>query len=544
MDRFNAITQAPSADMYSILMQLPDEAAASGSYSLPIGTQADGTMLSADLEQITHLLVCGCSGSGKTSFVQAAVLYLARNHSPKHIQFIVFDSKMVDYALFQDLPQLIMPIITENKKADDVMAWLQTESSRRLALFQQNKVKNLTSYNQLKNESLPRILVILDDFATLQINKKYSIPQSLINIIQNGRIVGIHIILVTSASSSKTLPKDLLSMIPCIVSFRVSERADSRLVINKEGAETLHVPGELMVRFQNTLQKCEGAYLPETQMSGVLKRIKRDIFLQVSTLGDLAENLFSDLLKTEAKKEPTELSESQFLNQATDVCVEFGQLSATVLQRRLRIGYAKATRIIDLLEENGIVGPSEGVKPRKVLISQAQWESAEHDLTNLKKEIASKASSFSDKKSSKSSGSSPEINLRDFNELTLDGLKLSIRDNCIRISKKVMTKLGPGTTTMAIEGRSVAGLVFRKPSLFSKGYMQIKLKPNIALSNNTPDIFPVTKDDLSYLLTIEFPSNASESVKAFMTQISEATSLPLEKADAIIKNILGSLKKQ
>ena len=117
MDQFNAVSQAPSVDMYSILMQRPDETAASETYRVPIGTQSDGTMLSVNLEQITHMLVCGYSGSGKTSFVQTAALYLARNHSPKHIQFIVFDSKMVDYAAFRDLPHLSTEFETQEVPA-------------------------------------------------------------------------------------------------------------------------------------------------------------------------------------------------------------------------------------------------------------------------------------------------------------------------------------------------------------------------------------------------------------------------------------------
>jgi len=524
MDQFNAISQAPSVDMHSILMQRPDEAAASETYRVPIGTQADGTMLSADLEQITHMLVCGYSGSGKTSFVQTAALYLARNHSPKHIQFIVFDSKMVDYTLLQDLPHLIMPIITEDMKADSAMNWLQIESNRRLSLFQQNKVKNLSSYNQLKKESLSRIIVILDDFASLHMNKKNSAPQSLVSIIQNGRIVGIHIILVTSVTSSKILSKELLSMIPCTISFRVSERADSRLVIGKEGAETLRVPGELMIRFQSVLQKCKGAYLSETQMPSVMKKIQWDNLLQVSTLGDMAEQLFRDVAISQPKAPSPLSSNDHLIGLAMDYFVDSGLVSTTALQRRLKLGYAKAARIIDEMEELGLIGPSQGASPRRMLISSSQWK-------QIRKQEGSLASAISIIKPTDNTNpetkEKPKIVLREFEEISIEGAKLSIHDNLIIIKKRIMTKCGPGTTTPEFDGISIAELIYKKPRLFTKGFIQFRLKPKVRITNPNPELLEVKREELTDLLTIEFGAKDAKQMKAFMLQISEDTGVPL-----------------
>lgn len=528
MDQFNAVSQAPSADMYSILMQRPDEVAASETYRVPIGTQSDGTMLSADLEQITHMLVCGYSGSGKTSFVQTAALYLARNHSPKHIQFIVFDSKMVDYAAFRDLPHLSKPIINDDAKADETISWLEKESDRRLTLIHGIGAKDIVSYNQQcslhRQETLPRILLIMDDFASLQMYKKYNTPMTLISVLQNGRIAGIHVVLVTSVTSSKILPKNLLSLIPCRISFCVSERADSRLAIDKEGAETLRVPGELMIRYQSVLQKCKGAYLSETQMPSVMKKIQRDNLLQVSTLGDMAEQLFRDVAISQPKAPSPLSSNDHLIGLAMDYFVDSGLVSTTALQRRLKLGYAKAARIIDEMEELGLIGPSQGASPRKMLISSSQWK-------QIRKQEGSLASAISIIKPTDNTNSEtkekPKIVLREFEEISIEGAKLSIHDNLIIIKKRIMTKCGPGTTTPEFDGISIAELIYKKPRLFTKGFIQFRLKPKVKITNPNPELLEVKREELTDLLTIEFGAKDAKQMKAFMLQISEDTGVPL-----------------
>ena len=528
MDQFNAVSQAPSADMYSILMQRPDETAASETYRVPIGIQSDGTMLSADLEQITHMLVCGYSGSGKTSFVQTAALYLARNHSPKHIQFIVFDSKMVDYAAFRDLPHLSKPIINDDAKADETISWLEKESDRRLTLIHGIGAKDIVSYNQQcslhRQETLPRILLIMDDFASLQMYKKYNTPMTLISVLQNGRIAGIHVVLVTSVTSSKILPKNLLSLIPCRISFCVSERADSRLAIDKEGAETLRVPGELMIRYQSALQKCEGAYLPETQMPSVIKRIQRDNLLQVSTLGNMAEQLFRDVAISQPNAPSSLSANDQLLRLAMDCFADAGLVSTTAMQRRLKLGYATAARIIDELEELGLIGPSQGASPRKVLISPSQWEQIRKLNVSLSSAICAIKTTDG---TNPETQTFPEINLRDFPKFALEQHNLSISENEIIIYKRIMIGNQPGHTSVRMTGRSIAGLIYKKPKLFSKGFIQIQVRSGVELTNNNPELLTVTKEDIPKYLTIEFGAKDAKQMKAFMLQISEDTGVPL-----------------
>lgn len=532
MDQFNAVSQAPSADMYSILMQRPDETAASETYRVPIGTQSDGTMLSADLEQITHMLVCGYTGTGKTSFVQTAALYLARNHSPKHIHFILFDSKMVDYAAFRDLPHLSKPIINDDAKADETISWLEKESDRRLALIHGIGAKDIVSYNQQcslhRQEPLPRFLLIMDDFASLQMYKKYNTPMTLISVLQNGRIAGIHVVLVTSVTSSKILPKNLLSLIPCRISFCVSERADSRLAVDKEGAETLRVPGELMIRYQSALQKCEGAYLPETQMPSVIKRIQRDNLLQVSTLGNMTEQLFRDVAISQPNAPSSLSANDQLLRLAMDCFVDAGLVSTTAMQRRLRIGYAKAGRIIDELEELGLIGPSQGASPRKVLLSREQWEQVRNQEGSLASALSTLDSAGNNHIDDTTAQGKPDTVLRSYPQIAIETHNLSIANNEIIIYKKIRIDGMPAHTTVRIPGKSVDVLFYKKPGIFTKkGYIRFQIKQGTNITNQNPELLTIGSDTLSDLLTINFEKKDAKQIKAFMCQISEDTGVPL-----------------
>ena len=364
----------------------------------------------------------------------------------------------------------------------------------------------------------------MDDFASLQMYKKYNTPMTLISVLQNGRIAGIHVVLVTSVTSSKILPKNLLSLIPCRISFCVSERADSRLAIDKEGAETLRVPGELMVRFQSTLQKCEGTYLPETQMPSVMKRIKRDNLLQVSTLGDMAEQLFKDVAIPETKALPS-LSDSELLiRKAIDYCVDAGRVTTTSLQRCFKFGYAQAAKIIDELEELGVIGPSQGANPRKVLLTIEQWEQARKLEGSLSSAIASLQSTGN---TDPDAQSSPEINLRDFPKIALKRHNLSISDNRIIISKNTMIKDQPRNIIVRMKGNGIVGVIYKKPKLFSNGFIQFQVKSGAEFTNESPELLTITKEDIPKLLTIEFGAKDAKQMKAFMLQISEDTGVPL-----------------
>ena len=536
MNQPNAVSQLPSVDIYSALMQRSSDIAASESesFDIPIGTKADGTMLSADLEQITHMLVCGCSGTGKTSFIQTVVLYLARKHSPQDIKYIIIDSKAVDYSFLQKLPHLMMPIINMDHKADRALSGLQNESSRRLSLFQDHGVKDIASYNnqctQSGIEKLPHILLIVDDFASIQIYKNYKIPASLISILQNGRITGIHVILVTSITSSRNLPRNLLTLIPYRVSFCVSERADSKLIIDKEDAEKLQVPGELLFSDLGTLQKCKGVYLTDRQMSSVFERIQRKQVLNLRTLGNMAEQIFEELAEPKAKERIQASVDDRFIRMALNRHVESGQISATMIIKQLNVSFAQAVKLIQQMETYGLIEKSEGLKPRRILLSPAQWEAVDKEyvaLSSVQSFLETISIDTSSADEQQQQDEPPDIILRDFEEFVVDKVKLSVHDNLICISKIIVTPNGRACVYPQFTGNAIAGLIYKTPHLFSKGYIQFQMKPSAQFINDSSSTIMVKREELPELLTIQFGLRDEKTMHAFMQQIAEDIGMPL-----------------
>lgn len=534
MEQPNAMSQYPSVDYYSALLQHSGDSAVSESFSVPIGTKTDGTMVFADLEQLTHLLICGYSGTGKTSFVQAIILWLAHAHSREQVQFVLFDSKGVDYASLQSLPHLYCPVVTTESKALSIISLLAEESEARCKLFQQTHCQDILSFHKQfgQRKMIPQIYIVLDDFSSLMLYNKYNVPASLLTILQNGRTVGIHLILITSLTNTKTLSKSILTNIPYRISFGVSSRADSRLAIDKEGAEILRSPGELMFKGQDPLQKCQGAYLSEAHMRNVLKKIKRDRLLQINTLGDMAEQIFKEVLIHNKQESSQSSSEDQLIRMVMDRCVELGQVSTTAIQRQLKIGYAKAARILDQMENLGLIGPSEGAKPRRLLISPTQWASMRNHnyvLSPKPPSFASESStgfSIADNAHAESQGS-PDIILRDFEEFTVENVRLSVHDNRVFIRKQIMTPYGKGYANPNFDGKSIARLIYKKPHLLSRGHIQFVIKAASKLTNNNPEIKSYEREDLADLLTVQFRTSDAKTVNAFMKQISEDIGIAL-----------------
>lgn len=508
----------------------------SGEVVVPIGTTEDGNTFVQDLGQIPHILVCGFTGSGKTSFVQAVTTNIATKYAPEKVKFIIFDTKRVDYTAFKEMPHLLLPVESDSNRATGIISWLSAEGKNRFKMFADTATKDIVSYNKQceenGNETLPYIFAILDDFSSLQLSNDITSP--LIDVLKNGRVVGIHLIIVTSLTSSKILQKDILSNVPCRIAFCVSTRADSRVAIEQNGAETLSVPGELIFRYQNQLVKCQGVYIPDEEVDKAIKKLQHQSRKNISALGNMAANIFDDSASSQQDKTTvTDFDEDPMLPYAVDAVLEAGQASTSLIQRKLKIGYARAARIIDLMEQLGIVSPYEGSMPRKVLITRGQWQTMRYgdDIPSPAKVVETHnpsvgATAFIPVKTDEEEP--PDIKMRNFAQFSFNGIGVCIRDNQIRISNKVMTRLGPGKTTVSFNGKSVAGLTYKKPHLFSRGYIQFRMKPKVNIINNYSDLITVTRDNISNLLKIEFSGDVARTMKSFMVQISEDIGVSLD----------------
>ena len=508
-----------------------------GEIITPIGTKADGESFLQDISQIPHFLVCGFSGAGKTSFVQTVTTYIATHYPPEEVRFIIYDSKNVDYTVYNAMPHLVLPVITDDRKAAGAISWLSIELKKRLKLLAESSAKDIVSYNKQcaasDNEKIPHLFVILDDFSSIQLGNETT--ASLMDILKNGRPVGIHFILVTSLTSSKVLQKDILSNVPCRISFCVSTRADSRVAIEQNGAENLSVPGELIFRWQNNLVKCQGVYIPDEDTQKAIKKLQHQNKSNINALGNMAAQIFENPGSDQSAQPPTTESEyDELLPAAVDVVLETGQASVSMIQRRLKLGYARSARLVDMMEERGIVGPFEGAKPRQILITKSQWQTINSgtDKSFDNAAISNNRSAFTSNATPHTGADddeSPDIIMRDFAQFNFSDIGLCINDNQIKISNKIMTKYGPGTTTASFNGKSVAGLTYKKPRMFSRGYIEFIMKPDVKIINNSSHLITITRENLSDILKIEFDNNVSHTMKTFMTQISQDIDVPLNE---------------
>lgn len=487
-----------------------------GDILLSLGCEENGKTFTQNLSSIPHFLVCGFSGAGKTSFVQSVMTQICSMQTPDDVRFIIYDSKAIDYSVFNGTPHMLLPVITDERKAAGAVQWLNTEVQRRIKALFDAGTKDIAGYNRKAATKLPRIFAIFDDFSSASLDAQT--VTALTTVLKNGRVAGVHCVIVTSMPSSQALQKDIISNLPCRISFCVSSRADSRVAIEQNGAENLQVPGEMIFKYQNIFTKCQAAYLPfadvQATMKGLCKQQKKDL----NQLGNMAANIFAEEKSSQCTDE---LDGDEMLPACVDIVLETGQASVSMLQRRLKLGYARAARIVDEMEEKGIVGPFQGSLPREILITKQQWD-AMRGVTS--KPVVKQQSSVAEKRTV---AKEPPITLRDFSEFSVANGTISIYGNEVHVSKKVMTRYGSGTTTAHFTGDSFSALIYKKPRLFSPGYIEFKFKEKAAFTNNEPHLVDVKQSDIAEFLRSEFSSAQAKLVHKFLLQLAEDARVPI-----------------
>lgn len=517
------------------LLKSSEYLSAEGELIVPIGTADSGEIIVQDLYTVPHLLVCGFSGAGKTSFVQTIITSLAVRYPSSKVKFYIYDSKAIDYGIFNSMPHLQGKVFTSTSEVISALSYVTTEMKRRYKLFSAKGVKDVVGYNKTCSndgtEEIPSIFIVLDDFSALDVH--YDLISA---ILKDGRIVGVHLIIVTSMTSSKYLPKDVISNVPCRITFCVSSRADSRMAIEINGAENLNVPGELIFRWQNRLAKCQAAYIQYEDIQKAIKQLHAKDFSSISKLGNLAAGIFSDDQNIAEAKEEAASEYDELLNLAAEVIFDMRSASVSMIQRRLKLGYSRAARMVDQLEQLGLVGEYAGATPREVLLSREEWNAVckrkglpftvPSDST---KSTYTPTNSSVNKASAKRAtpDDEPDIPLRDFPEFSTGENSMGVSDNHVHLKFKVMTRLGSGTASPTFNGNSIAALIYKSPSLFSKGYIQFKMKPKVDVQNQNPYLLDVTQANVSDFLKIEFASPSAKITKLFMKQIAEDIGIQL-----------------
>lgn len=497
---------------------------------VPIGIRTDGESFFQNISEIPHLLVCGVSGSGKTSFIQTVITYLAINYRSEEVNFLIYDSKYVDYSMFNTLPHIVMPVIKDDKKAIDVISQLSVECNWRLKQLTNRSVRDIFSYNKqcdiTAKERLSHLFVVLDDFSSMRLDVETT--ALLKNILSIGRAVGIHFIFVTSAvSPSKILVKDILTYVPGRICFCVSNGIDSKLVVDKTGAENLSIPGELIFKWRNNFVKCQGMYTTYEDIQKTIKKVpmseRKSTYAFESMKIKSLDNFSSEQsLQTIMKA----LDEEELFLDAVDVVFETGQASVQLIQRRLRLGYARSTRLIDRMEECEIIGSYAGAEPREINMTWAQWQTIKNKILENSKSVENAydpSGISSDKVLDKvfDDEESPDIIMRNFPRFNFNNVGLRVNENQIEISIRSKTKGGSYISTASFNGKSVAEITYRKPHMLSCGYIQFGIKPNVEIINNTPHLKKVTEKNLQDILKIKFNKRVENTIKSFVIQISQ-----------------------
>ncbi len=377
-----ARTQVRMKDMVSY----PSFQNASSTLNFVLGRDVAGDPCFADLRRMPHLLIAGSTGTGKTICLNSLITSLLYRNSPETLRLILIDPKRVEFTVYADLPHLLTPVIFDVHKTINALRWLVKEMERRFIILSEAKTRDISLYNELvlkenDREFLPFIVLIIDELADLMAARGKELEVGIVRLAQMARAVGIHLVLATQRPSVEVITGLIKANITSRIAFQVASQIDSRTILDGAGAEKLLGLGDLLFLSADTgkPKRIQGAYISEKEVKRVTEFLK-NIAKEKKELIPLEENhLAEDLAKELESSEtyiPTTVEGSGFelwgedplLEEAKRVVIEAKKASASLLQRRLRIGYARAARFLDILEEKGIVGPADGARPREVYI--------------------------------------------------------------------------------------------------------------------------------------------------------------------------------
>ena len=486
--QFTATSLDFTKENLATLCALSTESEEEGQAIIPIGKQRCG-LITENFATIPSSLIVGTTGSGKSAFVKTAIVELMQKYTPEQVRIAIYDSRCVDYSFLNANPFLLAPVYTDHAKAMGLIQWSLIEARKRMNNF------------ELLKES-PHIFIILDDFGEMSLSN--DTLSDLVQLFQIARRTKIHFWLITSTPSSHVLPTDLKANINHRIVFRVSSKSISRIVLDDVGAELLNAPGEIIVKLNNTIVKCESVFLDDADIEALSKEITKKYPSSTTSVvvGDQ-----SPTVKTNSFIE--ENWNDVLYNAAVDEVLETKQASVSLLQRRLKLGYARAARLIDQMEKDGIVGPFDGSKPRLILISRDQWQQIQQ---GKKSDISPRT----DEVSSIQSKSNNAVS-QDYDRLLTPQKLLLASGALIRsIDNYVFVRINDEEYT--ILGQSITELLFKKPGFFRKGNLSIRF----SASEYVGDMIASQKT-----VVIPFESRETTAMKAFCKQLVEDISVPV-----------------
>ncbi len=348
-----------------------------------IGKDIGGKVIVGNIAKLPHMLIAGTTGSGKSVCMNSLILSLLFKASPDEVRLIMIDPKMVELGIYNGIPHLYVPVVTDPKKAAGALQWAVVEMLKRYRLFSEVGVRDLAGYNKIQTaqggQTLPQVVIVIDELADLMMVASKEVEDSICRVAQMGRASGMHLVIATQRPSADVITGLMKANIPSRIAFAVSSGMESRIILDTQGAEKLVGNGDMLYHPLGSSKptRIQGAFVTDEERETVINFIKQNSEPQYN---EDIEAQIEQVAEAKSAKEP-EPEESggfseydELLPQAVEVIFETKQASVSMLQRRLKLGYSRAARIVDQMEELGIVGPFEGSKPRQIVMTREQWE--------------------------------------------------------------------------------------------------------------------------------------------------------------------------
>jgi len=365
----------------------PEFAKAKSKSSFAVGKDIGGSNIVGNIAKLPHMLIAGTTGSGKSVCMNSIIISLLYKASPEDVKLIMIDPKMVELGIYNGIPHLLIPVVTDPKKAAGSLQWAVTEMMRRYKTMSDAGVRDLESYNSIAEHEdghrLPQVVVIIDELADLMLVAAKEVEESICRIAQMGRAAGIHLVIATQRPSADVITGLMKANIPSRIAFAVASAMESRIILDTQGAEKLVGKGDMLFSPIGSGKplRVQGCFVSDPEVEAVASYVKENYNTNydqtvMDEIEKKAAQTGSSKSVTASDPDPEEeaIAGDEMLPAAVDVFMETGQASVSMLQRRLKLGYARAARIVDEMEEKGIVGPFQGSKPRAILVTKEQWE--------------------------------------------------------------------------------------------------------------------------------------------------------------------------
>ncbi len=350
--------------------------------TVALGRDIAGVPIVTDIAKMPHGLIAGATGSGKSVCINSFIVSLLYNANPDEVKLLMIDPKVVELGVYNGIPHLLVPVVTDPRKASGALGWAVTEMENRYKLFAENDVRNLEGYNRLAEKSdtlikMPQIVIIIDELADLMMSAPHEVEDSICRIAQKARAAGMHLLIATQRPSVDVITGIIKANIPSRVAFMVSSATDSRTILDTGGAEKLLGRGDMLFAPVGAIKprRIQGCFVSDEEVENVVE------FIKGVRKGEYDDGIMEEIERQAAAADNKKSKSSDgdgdseadaMLGAAIECVVDNGQASTSLLQRRLKLGYARAARIMDQMAERGIIGPYEGAKPRSVLITKAQ----------------------------------------------------------------------------------------------------------------------------------------------------------------------------